>query len=140
MPRVDRLSSQAVKLLKERQIAHFVTLMPDGDPQVTPVWVDVEDDGSHVLINTADGRVKDRNVERDARVAVSVADGENFERAVSIRGRIVERRKEGAIDNIHELSRKYRGRDYTFRSEAEAQARVIFRIKPYAVVERNLGS
>jgi PPOX class probable F420-dependent enzyme len=140
MPKADRLSEAAIKLLKEKQIAHFVTLMPNGDPQVTPVWIDVEDDGSHVLINTADGRVKDRNVERDDRVAVSVADGQNFERAVSIRGRIVERRKEGAIDSIHGLSRKYRGRDYTFDSEAEAQARVIFRIKPYAVIERNLGS
>ena len=69
MPKTDRLSPGAVALLKEKQIANFVTLMPSGAPQITPVWVDVEDDGSHVLINTADGRVKTNNIARDPRVA-----------------------------------------------------------------------
>src|SRR5215213_8207211 len=58
MPRTDRISAGGVTLLQEPQLAHFVTLMADGSPQVTPVWVDVESDGSALLINTAEGRVK----------------------------------------------------------------------------------
>jgi PPOX class probable F420-dependent enzyme len=138
MPKTDRLSPGAVKLLQEKQIAHFVTLMPSGAPQVTPVWVDVEDDGSHVLINTADGRVKVLNVERDSRVAVSVSDAENPERAVSIQGRVVERRKEGAIHHINQMAWKYRNSNYNFRQPGDAEARVILRIKPYSVIERNI--
>ena len=100
MPKTDRISAGGVKLLQEPQLAHFVTLMGDGSPQVTPVWVDVEPDGSAVLINTAEGRVKARNVERDNRVAVSVADAANAWRFVLVRGTIVERRHEGADDHI----------------------------------------
>ena len=138
MPKADHLSPGAVKLLQEKQIAHFVTIMPNGAPQITPVWVDVEDDGSHVLINTSDGRVKTGNIERDPRVAVSVTDAENPYRAVSLRGRVVERRKEGAIHHINQLAWKYRNANYNFRNPGDAEARVILRIKPYAVIERGV--
>ena len=77
MPAADRLSPGAIKLVQEPQLAHFVTLMADGSPQVTPVWVDVEPDGSHVLVNTADGRVKTNKVERYGRVALSIVDSQN---------------------------------------------------------------
>ena len=139
MPKADRLSPGAIALLKEKQIAHFVTLMPSGAPQITPVWVDVEDDGSHVLINTADGRVKTENLERDARVAVSVVDVNDDHRLVTIQGRVVERLKVGAAEHANKLARKYTTRDgYNFRSPADAEARVILRIKPYAIIERNV--
>jgi len=69
MPRADRLSPGGVKLLLEKQIAILSTVMKDGSPQATPVWVDVEPDGTHVLINTAEGRIKTNNVARDPRVA-----------------------------------------------------------------------
>jgi len=138
MPKADRLSPGAVKLLQEKQIAHIATTMPSGAPQITPVWVDVEEDGSHVLINTSDGRVKTTNIERDSRVAVSVTDAENPYRAVSIQGRVVERRKEGAINHINQLAWKYRNTNYTFRQPGDAEARVILRIKPYSVIERNV--
>ena len=138
MPKADRLSPGAVALLKEKQIANFVTLMPSGAPQITPAWVDVEDDGGHVLINTADGRVKTNNSARDPRVALNVVDTQDDHRFVSIQGRIVERRKEGAAEHANKLARKYTDKDYGFRTPADAEARVILRIKPYTVLERKV--
>jgi PPOX class probable F420-dependent enzyme len=134
MPKTDRISAGGVKLLQEPQLAHFVTLMADGSPQVTPVWVDVEPDGSAVLINTAEGRVKARNVERDNRVAVSVADAANAWRFVLVRGTIVERRHEGADDHIDRLAFKYLGKEtYPFRREGEQRVTLV--IKPHHVIE-----
>jgi len=134
MPRTDRISTGGVKLLQEPQLAHFVTLMSDGSPQVTPVWVDVEPDGGTVLINTAEGRVKTQNVERDTRVAVSVADSANPWRFVLVRGTIVERRHEGADAHIDRLAKKYLGKDtYPFRREGEQRVTLV--IKPHHVIE-----
>jgi len=134
MPRTDRISAGGVKLLQEPQLAHFVTLMADGSPQVTPVWVDVEPDGSAILINTAEGRVKAQNVERDNRVAVSVADSANAWRYVLARGTIVERRHEGADAHIDRLAKKYLGKDtYPFRREGEQRVTLV--IKPHHVIE-----
>jgi PPOX class probable F420-dependent enzyme len=134
MPKADKLSPGAVKLLGEPQLAHFTTLMSDGSPQITPVWVDVEPDGSHVLVNTADGRVKTNNVERDPRVAVSVVDGGDAWRYALVRGTIVEQRHEGAPEHIDKLAKKYMGVDrYPFHREEEQ--RVILRIKPHHVIE-----
>ncbi len=134
MPATDRLSPGAVKLLQEPQLAHFVTIMADGSPQVTPVWVDVEPDGSHVLVNTADGRVKTNNVARDGRVALSVVDAQNPWRYALVRGDIVERRHEGGDAHIDAMAKKYLGKDtYPFRREGEQ--RVILRIKPHHVIE-----
>jgi len=134
MPAADKLSSGAVKLLQEPQLAHLVTLMADGSPQVTPVWVDVEPDGGHVLVNTADGRVKTNNVERDGRVALSVVDAQNAWRYALVRGTIVERRHEGAADHIDKLAKKYLGKD-TYPYHREGEQRVILRIKPHHVIE-----
>ena len=134
MPKKEALSPGAVKLLQEKQIAQLATTMKDGSPQVTPVWVDVEPDGSHVLINTAEGRVKSRNTERDPRVALSVVDAQNPWRYALVRGTIVERRHEGAADHIDKLAKKYMGKDrYPFHREGEQ--RVILRIKPHHVIE-----
>lgn len=134
MPKTDHLSAGGVKLLQEPQLAHFVTLMADGSPQTTPVWVDVEPDGSAVLINTAAGRVKSNNVERDSRVAVSVADKDNPWRYVLVRGTITEQRYEGADAHIDSLAKKYLGKDeYPFRNAAEKRVTLV--IKPHHVVE-----
>ena len=73
------------RLLEGKNIAHVATLMRDGSPQVTAVWVDV--DGDRILVNTAEGRTKPRNVRRDPRVAISIADAETPEVAAFIRGR-----------------------------------------------------
>ena len=136
MPRADRLSPGGVKLLQEKQLAVIATIMPDGSPQTTPVWVDVEPDGSHVLINTVKGHLKANNTDRDPRVAVTVVDSQNPWRTVVVRGKIVEKRgpEAGATEHIHRLARKYLGRDqYPLR---EGETRVILRIKPSHVLER----
>lgn len=84
-----RLTDAQVEFLRQPYIAEFVTLMKDGSPQISPVWIDT--DGEHVLVNTAEGRVKTRNVRRDPRVAVGVYDPENtYSRVLNIRGRVVE--------------------------------------------------
>jgi PPOX class probable F420-dependent enzyme len=88
--------------------------MPDGSPQVTPVWVDT--DGERVFVNTAPGRAKTRNMERDARVALSVCDSDDPYRYVALRGRVVSMTSEGAQEEIDRLSLKYDGTTYP-RSE-----------------------
>ena len=136
MPRADRLSPGGVKLLLEKQMAILSTVMKDGSPQATPVWVDVEPDGTHILINTAEGRIKSNNIARDPRVAVTVVDAENTQRTVVVRGTIVETLgpDRGANDHISKLAKKYTDRDrYTFR---DGETRIILRIKPTHVLER----
>lgn len=135
MPNADKLSPGAVKLLQEPQLAHIATVMSDGAPQVTPVWVDVEPDGSLVLINTGEGRVKDRNVERNPEIAVSVVDKDNYYRFAVVRGTIVERTNEGADAHIDALAKKYLGKD-KYPWHQPGQKRVIYKIKPHHVLER----
>jgi PPOX class probable F420-dependent enzyme len=104
-----------------------VTLLPDGKPQSTPVWVDY--DGKHVLINTAVGRLKDKNMQRDPRVAFSITDPENPYRYLEVRGRVVERTKARADQHIDALAKRYLGQDkYPFRQPGEE--RVIFKVQP----------
>lgn len=137
MPKADKLSSGAVQLLQEPQLAHFVTIMDDGSPQVTPVWVDVDEDGSHVLINTGENRVKTKNLEQDTRVALSVVDAKNPFRYTVVRGTVVEQRHEGADAHIDKMAKKYLGQDtYPFRQPGDT--RVLLRIKPHHVVEQGV--
>ena len=115
------------KLLESPNFASLATLMPDGSPQVTPVWVDF--DGTHILVNTAEGRQKPRNVRRDPRVAVSIFDQQNPYSYATVRGRVVEITHEGADQHIDRMAKKYLGRDtYPFRQPGER--RVIFKIAP----------
>ncbi len=114
-------------LLEKPNIGHLATLMPDGSPQVTPVWVDIE--GDTLLINTAEGRVKTRNLDRDGRVAISIADQQNPYRYIQVRGRVIARTHDGADDHIDRLAKKYLGQDrYPFRQPGEQ--RVLYRIQP----------
>jgi PPOX class probable F420-dependent enzyme len=115
-----------VDLFASRALAHLATLMPDGRPQVTPVWVDY--DGEHVLINTAAGRQKDRNLVRDGRVALSIVDPANADRYLEVRGHVAARTEVGAEAHIDQLSRRYVGTDFPWRRPGEV--RVIFRIAP----------
>lgn len=135
MSQEQRVSPGGVKLLQEPQLAHFTTLMNDGTPQTTPVWVDVEPDGSHVLINTASGRLKTENVERDPRVSVSVVDKRNDWRWLVVRGRVVEARTEGAAEHIDKLAKKYLGKD-RYPNHTPSEQRVILRIQPERVLEQ----
>ncbi len=114
-------------LFQKKAFAHLVTLMPDGSPQSTPVWCDF--DGQYVLVNTAAGRQKDKNLVRDGRVALSIIDPDNAYRYLEVRGRVAERTTNGADDHIDKMAKKYMGKDkYPFRKEGEQ--RVIFKIKP----------
>jgi len=114
-------------LFEKPNFGHLATLMPDGSPQVTPVWVDI--DGDTILVNTAEGRVKARNLARDGRVAISVADQQNPYRYIQVRGRVIARTHDGADAHIDKLAKKYLGQDrYPFRQPGEQ--RVIFRIQP----------
>ena len=137
MPKADALSAGGVKLLQEPQLAHFVTLMEDGSPQPTPVWVDVEDDGGYVLINTAKGRLKTGNIDRNPNVAVSVVDKANDWRYVIVRGTVEEQREEGADAHIDKMAKKYINQDvYPYHNPKEQ--RVILRIKPHHVLEQGV--
>jgi PPOX class probable F420-dependent enzyme len=114
-------------LFKKKAFAHLATLMPDGSPQVTPVWVDY--DGRHVIVNSAKGRVKDRNMRRDPRVSVELQDPDNPYRHLSIRGRVTEITEQGADASIDQLAKKYLGME-RYPNRQPGEVRVIYRIEP----------
>jgi PPOX class probable F420-dependent enzyme len=123
----NTIPSDFVDLFRKQAFGHLATLMPDGSPQVTPVWIDF--DGQHVLVNTAADRQKDRNLQRDGRVAVSITDPENAYRYLEVRGTVVERTTQGAEAHIDSLAKRYLGKDvYPWRQSGEV--RVIFKIRP----------
>lgn len=126
-----QLTEEHVQLLKEKHLAQVVTLMKDGSPQITPVWVDT--DGEHVIINSEDGRVKMRNVRRDPRVAVGVYDAANpYTRVLNIRGRVVDISAENAREHIDDLSERYNGvRPYP--NHNPDSPRLIIKIKPESI-------
>jgi PPOX class probable F420-dependent enzyme len=117
-------------LFKKKPLANLATLMPDGSPQVTPVWFDVAD--GKLRVNTARGRVKDRNMSRDGRVALAIIDPDNPYRHIQIRGRVAKISEEGADAHIDVLTKKYLDKDkYPFRRPGEV--RVIYEIEPVSV-------
>ena len=114
-------------LFQKKAFASLATLMPDGKPQVTPVWIDF--DGKHLLVNSAKGRVKDRNMRRDPRVSLALIDPDNPYRHVAVQGRVVEVTEAGADQHIDKMAKKYLGQDkYPFRQPGEV--RVIYKIEP----------
>ncbi|MEM4781058.1 MAG: PPOX class F420-dependent oxidoreductase [Halalkalicoccus sp.] len=119
-------------LFGQKTFAHFATLMDDGTPQVTPVWVDY--DGEYVLINTARGRQKERNVSRDPKVGVSILDPNDPYTFVSIRGEAEEITEEGAVEHIDSLAERYMGVEEYPHHDAEEGARVIIKIRPDRVI------
>lgn len=114
-------------LQDKKPLAHLATVMPDGSPQNTPVWFDYAD--GKVRINSARGRVKVKNMERDGRVALSILDPQNPYRHVQVRGKVTRITEEGADAHIDSLAKKYLGQDtYPFRQPGEV--RVIYEIEP----------
>ena len=121
------IPSKFQDLFSKPAFANLATLNADGSPQVTPVWVDF--DGSHLIVNTARGRVKDRNLRREPRVAISIMDPENPYRYVGIQGRVTEVTEQGASAHIDKMAKKYLGKDkYPFAAPGEV--RVIYKIAP----------
>jgi PPOX class probable F420-dependent enzyme len=114
-------------LFQKKAFANLATLMPDGSPQVTPVWVDY--DGSHVIVNSARGRQKDKNMQRDAKVALSILDPDNPYRYLEIRGKVDAITEQGADEHIDKMAKKYMGKDkYPYRNPKEV--RVLYKILP----------
>ncbi|MGE3496259.1 MAG: PPOX class F420-dependent oxidoreductase [Candidatus Binatia bacterium] len=113
-------------ILDSTALAHLATVMPDGSPQVSPVWFDFD---GRLRINSARGRVKDRNMRRDARVALSLVDPNDPNRGITIRGKITDVTENGADAHIDKLAKKYLGVDkYPYRGPGEV--RVIYTIEP----------
>jgi len=134
MAKTDALSAGAVTFLLEGHIAHFVTLMPDGSPQATAVWVDSDRDGRHVLVNCRHDRIKVNNARRDPRVVVSVIDPSNWRRYTIVRGRVVELRTAGAEEHYQQLEQRYVGKS----SSQPPDGRIVLYIKPDYVLEREV--
>lgn len=126
----EKIPEIVKELCAKPVFAHLATIDRDGGPQVTPVWIDF--DGSLIWINTAKDRVKDRNMRRDKRIAISILDPDNAYRHVAIRGEVVEITENGADAHIDRMAKKYLGKDrYPFRSSGEV--RVIFKVRPVKV-------
>ncbi len=122
----EAIPEKYLDLFKKRAFASLATVMPDGRPQVTPVWC--EYDGKNVIVNSAKGRVKDRNMRRDPRVSLAVIDPDNPYRYLEVRGRVTEVTENGADAHIDKLSHKYTGANYAHRRPGEV--RVIYTIAP----------
>ena len=117
-------------LFDKKAFGHLATIMPDGSPQVTPVWVDY--DGKYVRFNSARGRVKDKNVRRNAQVAISMQDPDNPYRYLQIRGRVVEITETGADDHANKLSQKYVGKP-VYAKQSPSEVRVLYKVEPQKV-------
>ena len=127
------LSDSARKTIDAPNLAFLATVMRDGSPQVTPVWIARENE--NLTFNTAIGRVKERNIRRDPRVAISIADRDDPYDKVCVRGRVIEIVEgEEADRQIDELAKKYTGNDrYPWRRPGEIRIKVI--VEPYSVAE-----
>jgi PPOX class probable F420-dependent enzyme len=109
-----------------KALASLATVMPDGSPQVTPVWFDYAD--GRIRVNTARGRVKDKNMTQNARVALAIIDPANPYRHIQVRGRVAAIKEEGAVAHIDLLAKKYIGQDkYPWLGN---DTRVIYEIEP----------
>jgi PPOX class probable F420-dependent enzyme len=122
---MNKIPESHIDILNKKSFAHLATLMPDGSPQVTPVWVDY--DGEHIIINSARGRVKTRNMKVGSPVAVEIMDADNPYRYLQVRGKVAEVTEAGADQVIDKLAKKYMDVDsYPYRSENEV--RVTYKI------------
>ncbi len=111
----------------KKAFAHLATVMPDGSPQVTPVWLDFKDGA--IRVNSAKGRVKSRNMKEGSRVALSILDPDDPYRYIQVRGRVRRVTEEGAAAHIDSLAKKYLGKDkYPYAQPGEV--RLMFEIEP----------
>ncbi len=118
---MERISDDYHDLFERKSFANLATLTPDGTPQIAPVWVGYDCD--HLLVNTAKGRQKEKNVRRNPKVGINVLDPDDPYRYVSVRGEVVEVTEDGAVEHINELTERYMGRDeYPNLGEEEGRA------------------
>jgi PPOX class probable F420-dependent enzyme len=121
-------------LFERQTFAHVATVMPDGTPQVTPVWVDYDTGRDRLLVNTARGRQKERNLAANPKVGVSMLDPEDAYRWCSVRGEVTAITEDGAVEHIDELARRYMDVEEYPNHDAEDTPRVIIEIRPDSVV------
>jgi PPOX class probable F420-dependent enzyme len=125
------LTDAALAIIDGKNFAHVSTLLPDGSPQVTPVWIDAKD--GFVRINSAEGRKKVKNLREDPRIAIEVNNHENPYEYVEIRGKVVEFTHDGADDHIDALAKKYLDADtYPYRDASEQRVTIV--IEPEKVL------
>ena len=122
---MKKIDGEAARILRGKTFAHLAIIDGRGRPHVSPLWIDVDEQG-RALINTAEGRVKAGVLTNGTEVALSACDEDDPYRYVAVRGRVVERTREGAEEVIHALSRKYRGKEYSI---PEGHQRVTVRIE-----------
>ena len=124
------MDDKIIKLFEEPNLVFIATVMKDGSPQLSPVWADFED--QHVLVNTAEGRIKHKNVLRDPRVAISVVNHNNPLDMTTIRGKVVDIIPDYEYKHANKLTKKYMGKEkYPFKQPGEK--RIIFKILPEKV-------
>ncbi len=121
------LPAELIDLLRKPSPCFVATLMPDGSPQLTETWVTT--DGSNVVLNIVGGMQKERNLRRDPRIAVNVADPEDVARFFEVRGRVVSMTSEGGKQSIDELSQKYIGIPYPYFSGNPDETRLVVTIE-----------
>jgi PPOX class probable F420-dependent enzyme len=126
-----KLTTNAIRLIEGKNFAHLATLMPDGSPQVTPVWID--HDGDKVLVNTAYGRTKQKNTSTDRRVAISIINQNDPYDKVVMQGRVIDQTFEGAEAHIDKLAKKYMGLE-KYQKSGPNEKRIIIRIEPTKII------
>ena len=125
-----KIPNEYLDLFEKRAFAHLATIMPDGSPQVTPVWIDY--DGEFILVNSARGRQKDRNMLRNLAVALSILDPDDPYRYLQVRGHVVEITTVGGDAHIDKMMKKYTGKDH-YPWKKPGEVRVIYKIAPEKV-------
>jgi PPOX class probable F420-dependent enzyme len=126
----DTISPEVAKLIEDKNLAFVATLMNNNSPQITPTWIDLVD--GIIIVNTAQGRVKQRNVSRDPRVAISLVDRNNPYNMVTIQGQVIEQTTDGADAHIDKMAKKYLGVDkYPFAAPGEK--RILLKIEPQKI-------
>jgi len=130
----ERIPEAYLDLFEKPILAHLATLMPDGSPQVTPVWIDY--DGEHILVNTWPDRTKGRNMLARPQVALDIVDPDDPFRYLAVRGRVVDATEEGAAEHIDTLARRYMGLERYPRHDPNRPRR-LYRIVPERVVAQS---
>ena len=126
----DMIDEKVIKLFSEKNLVFIATIMKDGSPQLSPVWANYE--SGFILVNTAEGRIKHKNILRDPRVAVSVTSNDNPLDMTTIRGTVVEIISDSEYNHADKLTQQYMGRNhYPFKRDNEK--RIILKIKPHKV-------
>ena len=127
----EKIMEPVAKIIKKKSFAFLGTLMKDGSPHVSPVWIDITDNNI-ILINTAKGRIKQKNVSSDPRVSISLTDDENPYSMVTIRGQVIEQTSDDADKHIDKLAKKYLNTD-RYPGHSPDMKRIILKIRPQKV-------